>query len=211
MLELDIELQRRDFTLQVVTTLSAKVTGIFGPSGSGKSSLLNVIAGSVKPTRGKAVLDGTLLLNTANHYFLPPHQRHIGLVFQDALLFPHLSVKNNLLYGYKNLTQQEQHFELADVAALLEIDNLLQRRPHQLSGGEKQRVALGRAILYSPKLLLLDEPLASLDDKLKQQILPFLLRIRDQLDIPMLYVSHSLSELEYLTANILYLDAGLVV
>ena len=208
MLELDISYTRGDFNLRVTASMTAPVVGIFGPSGSGKSTLLSIITGLLKPQQGLAVLNGKTLFDTPQKIFVPPQHRHIGLVFQDGQLFPHLSVKSNLLYGYKALLPAERHFHLNEIVDMLEIGNLLNRRTWQLSGGEKQRVALGRAILYSPTLLLLDEPLASLDDKLKQQILPFLLRIKTETKIPMLYVSHAIEELRYLTQEIWQLEDG---
>lgn len=211
MLVIDLELRRRDFRLALTTTLSAPVTGIFGASGSGKSTLLALIAGLLRPTRGCISLDGSALVDLDRGIFLPPQQRHIGLVFQDAQLFPHLSVRQNLCYGWQRLAPAQRRFSLDEVCALLEIGHLLERQPRQLSGGERQRVALGRAILYSPRLLLLDEPLAALDDRLKDQILPFLGRIRDETGLPMLYVSHARREIEYLTDSVLELEHGQLV
>ncbi len=208
MLALDLDLQRGDFRLTLDTTLTAPVTGLFGPSGSGKSTLLALIAGLLRPTRGRITLDDTVLVDTARRIFLPPHQRHIGLVFQDAQLFPHFTVRQNLLYGWQRLNAGQRRFELNAVCDLLEIGHLLARQPRQLSGGERQRVALGRAILYSPRLLLLDEPLAALDDRLKAQILPFLGRIRDETGLPMLYVSHARQEIAYLTEAVIGLEGG---
>ncbi len=205
MLELDVEVRRGDFRLAVAATLDAPVTGIFGPSGCGKSTLLGAVAGLVTPDRGRIVLDGEVLADTARRLMLPPQRRQIGLVFQDARLFPHLSVEDNLLYGFKRRAPDERRFTLGDIAALLEIGHLLPRRPADLSGGEKQRVALGRAILYSPRLLLLDEPLSSLDNRRKAQILPFLRRVRDEVRIPMLYVSHAMEEIAYLTDTVVHL------
>lgn len=210
MLSLDLLIERGEVRFYLKENLSSAVTGVFGPSGCGKSSLLSVIAGLLKPQKGSVILDGQILVDTTQGIMLPPQKRHIGLVFQDGLLFPHLSVKDNLLYGYKHLTDQEKHFHLTEISQLLEIDHLLQRLPRQLSGGEKQRVALGRAILYSPKLLLLDEPLSALDDLRKAQILPFLSRVRDEVKIPMLYVSHAMSEISYLTEDVIYLENHLL-
>lgn len=208
MLELDVSWQRGDFSLQLQAKTQQRVTGVCGPSGAGKSSLLALIAGLQKPDSGRIVLDGTVLADTATKIFLPPEQRHIGFVFQDAQLFPHLSVEANLLYGFHHLQPAERRFHLAEIVALLEIGHLLARRPRLLSGGEKQRVALGRALLYSPRLLLLDEPLSSLDAARKQQILPFLLRIRDDLEMPMLYVSHVPEEIAYLTNSVWQMHEG---
>ena len=142
---------------------------------------------------------------------MPPWQRHFALVFQDGQLFPHLTVGENLLYGYRRRDPQQRRFELDPVLQLLEIGPLISRRPAQLSGGERQRVALGRALLYSPRMLLLDEPLASLDERLKQQILPFLKRVKDETRIPMLYVSHVRDEVEFLADRTLMLEGGRIV
>lgn len=207
MLELDIVIQRGDFVLPIQAQLNSTVTGIFGASGCGKSSLLSAIAGLLRPQQGQIILDGQTLFDSRKKINLAPQQRHIGLMFQDGQLFPHLSVNDNLLYGYQRLSRSERHFYLTEICQLLEISHLLSRLPRQLSGGEKQRVALGRAILYSPRLLLLDEPLSSLDETRKAQILPFLARVRDEVKIPMLYVSHALSEIDYLTKDIIYLHS----
>ncbi len=211
MLSFDLDLQRNGFQLQLAATLDAPVTGIFGPSGAGKSTLLALIAGLLKPTRGHITLDGTVLVDSDRGLFLPPHQRHIGLVFQDGRLFPHLDVTQNLRYGQRHLTPAQRRFTLTEITTLLEIGHLLRRQPRDLSGGERQRVALGRALLYSPRLLLLDEPLSALDDALKAQILPFLQRVRDETGIPMLYVSHARQEIAALTTHLLTLEAGKLV
>ncbi len=210
MLALDVVLSRGNFTLSAKATIGPGVTGICGPSGAGKSTLLSLIAGLLKPQRGSLHFGDDCLVDVARGHFLPPWQRHFGLVFQDGQLFPHLSVRDNLLYGWKQLAPDARRFTLAQVAALLEIDGLLARRPLQLSGGERQRVALGRALLYSPRLLLLDEPLSSLDERLKQQILPFLKRIKTETGVPMIYVSHSRAEVDYLADRVLTVDAGLL-
>ena len=199
MLDLNFSFERDNFSLQVNTKIEAPIAGILGASGSGKSTLLAVISGLLKPQQGYVKLSNRALFDAHTNTWVPPHQRRIGLVFQDGQLLPHLSVRNNLLYGYRNIAQQERKFELNEVAALLEIEHLLERKVTQLSGGEKQRVALGRAVLYSPALLLLDEPLSSLDERLKNQILPFFLRIKSDCKIPMIYVTHSPSEVEFLT------------
>jgi len=210
MLDINITLVRGDFTLTAKLHSTALVTGLFGPSGVGKSSLLQGIAGLVKPRQGYMAIAGDTLYCSAKGINLPPHRRRIGFVFQDALLFPHLTVRNNLLYGYRQLSARERRLSLEAVVAILEIGSLLDKSPQHLSGGEKQRVGLGRALLSSPRLLLLDEPLASLDERLKQQILPFLLRIRDELQMPMLYVSHALPEIRYLTEHIVGIRSGFI-
>lgn len=201
MLELDLYFRRDEFSLQVNQQFPAPITGILGASGSGKSTLLSLIAGLLKPQQGKIILNDKVLCDTRSRTCVAPHQRHIGLVFQDGQLLPHLSVRNNLLYGYRNIAPELRRFALDAIIELLEISHLLERKPAQLSGGEKQRVALGRAVLYSPELLLLDEPLSALDERLKQQILPFFLRIYDECKIPMIYVTHALSELEFLASQ----------
>ena len=211
MLELDITWRSGDFSLQCRGVMTARVTGLCGPSGAGKSSLLNLLAGLERPDHGRIVLDGTVLVDTDRSFFLPPEKRHVGLVFQDARLFPHLSVQSNLLYGFNRLPPAQRNFTPAEIVELLEIGPLLARRPRFLSGGERQRVALGRALLYSPSLLLLDEPLASLDDMRKRQILPFLLRIRDELHMPMLYVSHVREEVDFLTPEVWRCEAGRLI
>jgi molybdate transport system ATP-binding protein len=207
-LSFDIEFQRGEFRLRTTADIGSGATGVCGPSGCGKSTLLALIAGLLRPDRGSLAFDGETMVDTAARLFVPAWRRHVALVFQDGQLFPHLSVEDNLLYGYRRCAPQARRFELQQVAGLLEIGSLLGRRPAQLSGGERQRVALGRALLYSPRLLLLDEPLASLDDRLKQQILPFLKRVKDETAIPMLYVSHARSEVDYLADRTLTMEAG---
>ncbi|MCC7430476.1 molybdenum ABC transporter ATP-binding protein [bacterium] len=209
MLELDFKFLRENFSLEVKLDLKNTVTGIFGVSGSGKSSLLNVVSGLLNAQEGKILLNGKTLFSSKDKIILPPNKRKIGYVFQDNQLFPHFSVRNNLLYGYKLVEKNQRRFELDQIIDLLELEPLLFRFPQNISGGEKQRVALGRALLSSPELLLLDEPLASLDEKLKRQILPFLKKIREK--IPFLYVSHSISEILQLTEQLVILDKGKIL
>lgn len=208
MLSCEVHFQRQQFGLHVTLDCQQPVTGILGPSGSGKSTFLKIIAGLLQPQQGYIRFAGQHLFDAGQKICLPSYQRHIGLVFQDGQLFPHMSVQQNLLYGYKHIAIEKRRFQLQQVVALLELQALLQRKVDHLSGGEKQRVALGRAILYSPQLLLLDEPLAALDQRLKDQILPFLLRIRDETGIPMLYVTHQPAELAFLQADVRYMQAG---
>ena len=196
------------FRLDASATIAGGVTGICGPSGSGKSTLLLLIAGLLKPQSGSLRMDDDVLVDRARRIFVPAWRRHFGLVFQDGQLFPHLSVRDNLLYGHARLGPAQRLFALDTVLQLLEIGHLLERRPTLLSGGERQRVALGRALLYSPRLLLLDEPLSSLDERLKQQILPFLKRVKDETRIPMLYVTHARAEVEFLADRVLMMDRG---
>lgn len=208
MLDIDLDFRRGDFQLEIAHRFGEGVTGICGPSGSGKSTLLALVAGLLTPRRGSIRFDGRVLVDCAQHTFVPAHLRRFGLVFQDGQLFPHLSVRANLLYGWRGLAPEQRRFTLDGVAGLLEIGALLDRRPEQLSGGERQRVALGRALLYSPQLLLLDEPLSSLDTRLKTQILPFLKRVRDETRLPMLYVSHAPDEIAYLADQVLQIENG---
>ena len=208
MIELNVSLKRGNFSLAVNLNLEDKVTGLFGPSGSGKSTLLSILAGLVQPDNGRVVVDGECLFDSATGINIPMHQRRIGLVFQESRLFPHLTIQHNLTYGLHLLAKQNQKFGLNQIVELLEIGNLLKQRPYQLSGGEKQRVTLGRALLSSPRLLLCDEPLAALDTRLKNQILPFLKRVNEEIKVPMVYVSHSINEVLQLTQSIAMIEAG---
>jgi molybdate transport system ATP-binding protein len=211
MLAFDLRLRRGDFQLSAQAELAAPANGIVGPSGAGKSTLLSILAGLIQPDSGWIRLDGQLLLDTAVRVQVPPWRRRIGILFQDGLLFPHMTVRRNLEFGYRRLTPAERSIDFDRVVGLLEIGSLLERRPTLLSGGERQRVALGRALLYSPRLLLLDEPLSSLDDRLKQQILPFLRRVRDELAVPMIYVSHSMAEIDYIANSVLQMRKGILL
>ena len=207
---LRLKLQRRvaAFALDIDLECGYPVTAVFGPSGAGKTSLLNTIAGLVRPDAGEISIDGQTLFSTDQRINLAPEKRGIGYVFQQDLLFPHLSVEGNLRYGRDLLPAAARRFELSQIVDLLEIGSLLTRRPVHLSGGERQRVALGRALLSSPRLLLMDEPLASLDQGLKSRIIPYLRHIRDDLQIPILYVSHSVAEILELTGRVIVLDKG---
>ena len=210
-LELDLDLRLGSFHLRLATNLAGPATGIAGASGSGKTTLLHLIAGLLRPDRGRIVLDGTVLDDTARGIHVPPHRRRIGLVFQHGRLFPHLGVAANLRYGERLLPPGQRRLAYAEVVSLLELGPFLARRTGGLSGGERQRVALGRALLASPRLLLLDEPLASLHAALKAQILPYLRRVRDELRMPFLYVSHDTDELAALCTAVLRLEHGAVV
>jgi molybdate transport system ATP-binding protein len=192
------------FELSLDCELDGRLIGIFGPSGAGKTTLLEIIAGLRHPHSGRVELDSALLCD--GRHGIPARHRRIGYVPQDLALFPHLTVRANLAYGMPEGGQR-----LSTVAASLELDPLLERLPAALSGGEKQRVALARAVLAAPRLLLLDEPLASLDQPLKERIFPHLLRIRDELGIPMLYVTHSADEVMRLCDHMLVLASGRAV
>ena len=186
------------------------VTALFGPSGAGKTTIVNMIAGLLAPDRGRIELDGTVLFDSTLKLNVPPHQRRIGYVFQDGRLFPHLSVAQNLDYGRWMLGLPRDENMRARIVAMLGIDHLLKRRPGALSGGERQRIALGRALLTQPRLLLLDEPLASLDAARKAEILPYLERLRDEAGIPMIYVSHQAAEIRRLASHVVRIDGGKV-
>jgi molybdate transport system ATP-binding protein len=207
-LDVAVRHRRGDFTLELAFRSEARITALFGPSGSGKSTLLNVIAGLIAPDEARIVIDGRVLADTKAGIAVPVHRRRVGYVFQDARLFPHLTVARNLLYGRWFTPRPERYGSFREVVDLLGIRPLLGRRPATLSGGERQRVAIGRALLASPGLLLMDEPLASLDAARKAETLPYLERLRDELSIPMVYVSHSLDEVRRLTHSIVYLEDG---
>ena len=211
MLSIDVEWHRSDFRLSVEVVLPYAVTAVFGPSGAGKTTLLNLIAGFYRPDRGEVRIGDEILFSSEAGINLPPEKRRVGLVFQDGLLFPHMTAMQNLRYGYDRLRPEARRFELDPIVELLALGGLLDRRPGTLSGGERQRVALGRAILASPRLLLMDEPLASLDQGLKDRIIPYLRHIRSDLSIPMCYVSHSVAEILELTGQVIVLDSGRLV
>ncbi|HTI72677.1 MAG TPA: ATP-binding cassette domain-containing protein [Candidatus Limnocylindria bacterium] len=210
-LQLDqVRLDRPDFQLHVTAQLNAPVTAIFGPSGAGKTTLIELVTGLRRPTGGTIRLGSDVFCDHSRRIHLPVRKRRIGYVPQDLALFPHLSVRQNLLFGTPHKTELKTPVDFAHVTAVLELDVLENRRVPELSGGERQRVALGRALLSSPRLLLLDEPLGSLDLELKRRTLPFLRRLRDEFHVPMLYVSHDWAEVEALCTEVLVLDRGRV-
>ena len=198
MLRLDIDLQRGAFRRHVRIHEDARVLALTGPSGAGKTSVLNAIAGLVRPRAGRIEVDGRVLFDSARGIDLPAHRRRVGYVFQDARLFPHLDVRGNLLYGRHAAAAAGPRFELEAVVALLGIEALLQRRTANLSGGEAQRVAIGRALLSQPAILLFDEPLSALDQARREELIPWLQRVRDEVRLPMLYVSHHPEEVRRL-------------
>jgi molybdate transport system ATP-binding protein len=207
-LDIAVRHRRGDFALDVAFHSEARITALFGPSGSGKSTILNVIAGLIMPEEAHVAVDGRVLLETKADVVVPVHRRRVGYVFQDARLFPHLSVAGNLTYSRRFTPRSERYGSVDEIVDLLGLRPLLDRKPATLSGGEKQRVAIGRALLASPRLLLMDEPLASLDAARKAETLPYLERLRDELAIPMVYVSHSLEEVQRLTDAVVRLDRG---
>ena len=210
MLRVEVFKQLGEFSIEASFTSEGRVTGLFGASGAGKTSLINMIAGLLKPDRGFIAIDNETLDDTAARVHVPPYRRRIGYVFQDARLFPHLDVSQNLDYGRRMNGLPRDPQSEARITDLLDIGGLKDRRPGQLSGGERQRVALGRALLSKPRLLLLDEPLGSLDEGRKVEILPYLVRLRDESGIPMVYVSHDAAELRQLATQIVMLRHGRV-
>ena len=211
MFTVDVEKQLGTFSLAARFAAAGGATALFGPSGAGKTSLVNMIAGLLKPDRGAIVLDDTVLFDAAKNVNVPPHRRRIGYVFQEGRLFPHLSVRQNLDYGRRMNGRPRDAKDFERIAALLDIGLLLDRRPRMLSGGERQRVAVGRALLTGPRLLLLDEPLASLDAGHKREILPYLVRLRDEAKTPIVYVSHTPAEVRRIATGVVRLDGGRVV
>lgn len=211
MLEIDVRHRQGAFDLTVGLSIGDGLTALFGPSGSGKTTLVNLVAGLIRPDHGRIAFNGELWADGESRRFVPPHRRRIGYVFQEARLFPHLTVRGNLHYGARFAPRHEPGEELDRVVDLLQISPLLDRRPALLSGGEKQRVALGRALMAKPRLLLMDEPLSALDHELKVAILPDIERMRDQAGIPILYVSHSIEEVTRLATRVVVMGAGKTV
>lgn len=207
-LEVDVEHRFGAFALAARFTARGGVTALFGPSGAGKSSIVSAIAGLLKPARGRIAMDGRVLADSAAKYFVPAEARRIAVVFQDARLFPHMSVADNLLFGWRRSAAKAT--DIAHVVALLGLGAHLKRRPRHLSGGEKARVALGRALLAAPQMLLLDEPLAALDPSRREEILPYLEALARERRLPMLYVSHSVDEVARLADEIVVLKDGRV-
>ena len=199
------------FALATDFTVSGDRVGVFGVSGSGKSTLVSMLAGLVVPDGGEIVLDGDTLFSSRAGINLRPEQRRISMVFQQHSLFPHLNVRNNLLYGFKRCPAHLRTIDVDILVSVLKLEGLLDRDVTNLSGGEKQRVALGRAILASPRLLLMDEPLSALDDTLRFQIIPYLKSVSEQFGIPYLFISHSLVEMRLMTDTVLAFDNGAMV
>lgn len=209
-IRVDVSLRRGAFSLEAAFEAGPGLTALFGRSGSGKTTLIDLIAGLSRPDRGRIEAGGTVLVDTQTGTNLPPHRRRIGVVFQDARLFPHLSVRKNLGYGrfFARLPADARDFSA--VTDMLGIGHLLDRQPAGLSGGERQRVAIGRALLAGPRLLLMDEPLAALDEARKAEILPYIERLRDEAGVPIVYVSHAVAEVARLAGTVVVLEAGRV-
>lgn len=209
-LAIDITHRLGSFLLDARFETGGGLVALFGRSGSGKTSVVNTIAGLIRPQHGRIAVGDVTLVDTKRNIFVPRHHRRIGYVFQEGRLFPHLTVRQNLLYGHWFAPKADRRDGLDSIVELLGIGSLLDRRPERLSGGEKQRVAIGRALLSAPRLLLMDEPLASLDDARKAEILPYIERLRDHSRIPIIYVSHSVAEVSRLASTVVLLTEGKV-
>ncbi len=207
-LKVNVEKQFAAFKCAVHFSLRNEKCGVFGPSGSGKSTLMNMLSGLIVPDKGFICLNGKTLFDSEAKINLPPDKRRIGVVFQHALLFPHMNVEKNLFYGMNRTNAQERHIDPDQLISILQLEPLLNRNVTKLSGGEKQRVALGRTILACPDLILLDEPLTGLDGQLKFQIIPHLRRVFSEFSIPMLFISHSLQEMRLMTEDVLVMHKG---
>lgn len=209
-MHLEVNVQKRfdHFACDVKFSITQDKTGVFGPSGSGKSTLMNMLSGFAIPDDGKITLNGRTLFDQSSNINLPPDKRKVGVVFQHAHLFPHMSVKKNLFYGHARTKPSTAKINPDQLIQVLQLDSLMARNVNQLSGGEKQRVALGRTILANPELILLDEPLTGLDNRLKYNIIPHLQQVFSEFSIPLLFISHSLQEMRLMTENVLVMEKG---
>jgi molybdate transport system ATP-binding protein len=206
MILLDFSLRQGTFTLEIHERLTARVTALFGPSGAGKTTILDAIAGLRRPDDGSVTIDSRVLFDRAAGVDLPPYRRHVGYVAQDVALFPHMTVRQNVLYGRRD----GQKLALETVTSMLEIPDLLDRRVPQLSGGERQRVAVARALMSAPQVLLFDEPLAAVDVERRRRIWPYLERVRDELGVPIVYVTHDPVEVDRLADHVVQIENGRV-
>jgi molybdate transport system ATP-binding protein len=209
-MELRVDVQKKfgSFSFAADFTIRGDTLGVFGPSGSGKSTLVKLIAGLHQPDSGVILIDGEALFDSSRRLSVPVEERRVGMVFQHPNLFPHLSVKRNLLYGYRRCLPQHRKIDLADLIDVLEIGHLLDRGVSNLSGGEKQRVSIGRTVLSNPRLLLMDEPLSALDDSLKFHIISYLKSVSRRFEIPYLFISHSLMEMRLMSDKVLVVENG---
>src|ERR1700676_3052239 len=210
MLSVQVTHRLGEFTVDAQFESEGGLTALFGRSGAGKTSLVNAIAGLIRPERGRIAVDGVMLTDTATGIFVPAHRRRVGYVFQEGRLFPHLNARQNLVYGRWFAPKTAGGGDFDQVVELLGIGHLLSRRPANLSGGEKQRVAIGRALLARPRLLVMDEPLASLDEGRRAEIFPYIERLRDEMLVPIVYVSHSIAEVARLATTLVVLSEGKV-
>ncbi len=211
---LDVRVEKLQGTFMVNASFLAQGTGVtalFGRSGAGKTSVINMVAGLVRPDRGRIIVNGKTYFDSEKGINVPPEKRRFGYIFQDGRLFSHLSVQSNLTYGMRLVPSSERFVAFDQVVDMLGIGHLLKRRPSKLSGGEKQRVAIGRALLMSPHLMLMDEPLASLDGERKSEVLPFISQLPKEFSVPILYVSHSLDEILNVADNLVIMDSGRTV
>jgi len=211
MISFDIQMVRSEFRLDAAGEFGAGITAVFGPSGAGKSSLLDCLAGSVRPDSGYVQMDETTWYSSLDRVWVMPENRRVGTVYQDGALFPHLDVKSNIEFGWKLIPEQKRQIDPLELADFMGLSNLMSRGPSTLSGGERQRVAIARSLATMPRLLLLDEPLASLDTARRGSILNYLKRVHAEFDIPMIYVSHSISEVVSIASSAMMLEAGKVV
>lgn len=211
MISLDVRLKRKGFELDCALQSDARILAFHGPSGAGKSTLAHLIAGVIRPDSGRIVVDGVTLLDTDNRVFLPPEKRRVGVVFQDALLFPHLRVKTNILFGQFFTPKAERRAPFDAIIQTLGVGHLLERWPATLSGGERQRVGFARALLSSPRLLLMDEPMAALDHARRLEIMALIERLRDEFKTPIVLVSHSAEEIARLADEAAIIDKGRIV
>jgi molybdate transport system ATP-binding protein len=210
MLAVEVRKKLGEFAIDARFKTESGATALFGPSGSGKTSIVNMIAGLLQPDTGCIALDGDMLFDLATGANMPPHRRGIGYIFQEGRLFPHMNVRSNLEYGRRMRGLPKDTASFQRVVDTLGIGHLLDRRIGALSGGERQRIAIGRALLMQPRLLLLDEPLASLDAARKAEILPYLVRLRDETGIPMIYVSHNAAEIAAIASEVVHMEDGRV-
>jgi molybdate transport system ATP-binding protein len=210
-LDVDIRHRQGSFALETRFRSDGRLTALFGPSGSGKTTIVNAIGGLVRPDHARIAVQGRVLVDTKQNIVIPKHKRRIGYVFQEGRLFPHLNVRHNLLFGRWFTQRGKRKAGFDQVVDLLGIGHLLDRRPSTLSGGEKQRVAIGRALLADPQLLLMDEPLASLDEARKSEIYPYIERLRDESGVPIVLVSHSVAEIARLATSVIVLSEGRVM
>lgn len=210
-IELAITRRQGEFTLDVAIKLEGPVSALFGPSGAGKTSILQIVAGLLRPDSGRIVVDGKVWFDSSAGIDMPAHRRRVGYVFQEGRLFPHFSVRRNLMYGRWFRRDETQRIRPDEVIELLGIGHLLERRPVNLSGGEAQRIAIGRALISDPDLLLMDEPLASLDAARRAEILPYIEQLRDRFHLPTIYVSHTREEIDRLANEVVTMEAGRVM